>query len=138
MACHITSYLSQVQIFLNGGFSRIFSNLEIHDSSNGKSHMSYTSYKVNAIMYMSIWTPVIDKMLVCKRGYRCNIHYPFTVVAHKVYNLVWPDSLSYRAFIICSISTSTQPLKLLWCQQQQLQTEVFCCLLDPRYPTNQA
>ena len=41
-----------------------------------------------------------------------NIHDQFAVAVHKEHSLVWPNPLSYRAFIACSISAHTRPLKL--------------------------
>ena len=57
---------------------------------------------------------VIDKMLVCN---------PFAVSVHIVIanSLVWPNLLSRRTFITCSISARTLELLLL-----QLYTEVLC------------
>ena len=45
-------------------FSRNFPNLKIHDPKNRKTHVTFHTQSLG--MYMSIWTPVIDEMLVCK------------------------------------------------------------------------
>ena len=47
---------------------------------------------------------VIDKMLVCKLAH-------YSVAVHIESSLMWPNLLSHRAFIACSISTHTQPLE---------------------------
>ena len=47
-------------------FSRNFPSLKIHGPNNRKTHVSDISHKVYTCTYMSIWTPVIDEMLVCK------------------------------------------------------------------------
>ena len=80
---------------VNISFSRNFPNLEICEQ--------YFTQSLR--MCMSAWTPVMDKMLVCKP-----IQYLQTICsscAQKIYSLTWPDTLSHRAFIACSISART-------------------------------
>ena len=67
--------------------------------------MSKISLKVTVHVYKSIRNPVIDKMAVCKlakRLWSVNLQYWCT---KNYYGHLWPDSLSCRAFITCSIST---------------------------------
>ena len=52
-------------------FSRNFPDLEIHNPNNRKSHVSepisHTKFAERSLrVYMSVWTPVIDKMFVSK------------------------------------------------------------------------
>ena len=82
-------------------FSRNFPDLEIqYDLNNRKNYVNNISHKV----YACTWTPVIDKMLVCKLA-----QYSLSICSSV---LVWSDPLSCRAFIACSIISHAQPLDL--------------------------